>query len=213
MRPRGRPPTPSARSRPSEPVETVSISTARSRWPSFMTEPLPKARSICPIAASRARCRSPESRLREVASSAISPRPRCSLCCLAPYTPAAARVEALVEEPQELCLLVASVAHECGDLVPAAMCYLLYHPSAQEQTKDSSVLGGARHGSSVPGMPGHRKGESSERLCALGRVGEPLVRQLGEGRFQVGSDAVGRVDEIDERFEVDLPGRTAATKG
>src|SRR5919106_1299638 len=167
MRPRGRPPTPSARSRPSEPVETVSISTARSRWPSFMTEPLPKARSICPIAASRARCRSPESRLREVASSAISPRPRCSLCCLAPYTPAAARVEALVEEPQELCLLVASVAHECGDLVPAAMRYLLYHPSAQEQTKDSSVLGGARHGSSVPGMPGHRKGESSERLCAL----------------------------------------------
>ena len=80
MRPRGRPPTPSARSRPSEPVEIVSISTARSRWPRRMTEPLPKARSICPIAASRARCRSGDSRRNALASSAMSIRPRCSLC-------------------------------------------------------------------------------------------------------------------------------------
>jgi hypothetical protein len=51
--------------------------------------------------------------------------------------------------------------------------------SAQEQTKDSSVLGGARHGSSVPGMPGHRKGESSERLCALATN---LVHLLNAGK-------------------------------
>src|SRR5437660_977466 len=40
-------------SRPSEPVEIDSISTA-SRWPSFMMEPLPKARSIWARAASSA---------------------------------------------------------------------------------------------------------------------------------------------------------------
>src|SRR5689334_15922922 len=44
---------PSAMSRPSEPVEIASISRA-SRWPSFMIEPLPNARSICASAASRA---------------------------------------------------------------------------------------------------------------------------------------------------------------
>ena len=44
---------PSAMSRPSEPVEIDSISSA-SRWPSFMIEPLPKARSICASAASSA---------------------------------------------------------------------------------------------------------------------------------------------------------------
>src|SRR5579884_3090370 len=55
-RPRGSPPMPSAMSRPSEPVEMTSTSAAASRAPSFMIEPLPKARSICPSAASRARC-------------------------------------------------------------------------------------------------------------------------------------------------------------
>ena len=40
-------------SRPREPVETASISTACSRWPSFIIDPLPKDRSICPSAASR----------------------------------------------------------------------------------------------------------------------------------------------------------------
>src|SRR5690349_17640522 len=56
MRPRGRPPMPSAMSSPSEPVEITSISDAVSREPSFMIEPLPKARSIWPSAASKARC-------------------------------------------------------------------------------------------------------------------------------------------------------------
>jgi hypothetical protein len=53
---------PSAMSRPSEPVETVSASIT-SRWPSFITEPLPNARSIWESAASSARFRSlPSSR-------------------------------------------------------------------------------------------------------------------------------------------------------
>src|SRR3954465_2062876 len=54
MRPRGRPPTPSARSGPGEPVDTVSISTGFWPLPSRMIDPLPKARSICDRAASRA---------------------------------------------------------------------------------------------------------------------------------------------------------------
>ena len=45
-RPRGRPPMPSAMSRPSEPVEIASISTTCRSAPSRMIEPLPKARSI-----------------------------------------------------------------------------------------------------------------------------------------------------------------------
>ena len=45
---------PSAMSRPSEPVEMASTSTAFSFWPSRMMEPLPKPRSIWEIAASRA---------------------------------------------------------------------------------------------------------------------------------------------------------------
>ena len=49
---------PSAISRPSEPVDTTSASTAFSRWPRRMIEPLPKARSICPRAASKALLRS-----------------------------------------------------------------------------------------------------------------------------------------------------------
>ena len=56
MRPLGKPPMPSAMSRPSEPVETDSISTILPLSPSFITEPLPKARSICASAASSARC-------------------------------------------------------------------------------------------------------------------------------------------------------------
>src|SRR5687768_1382452 len=57
MRPRGKPPTPSAMSRPRLPVETVSISIC-SRLPSFIAEPLPNARSIWASAASSAFCRS-----------------------------------------------------------------------------------------------------------------------------------------------------------
>src|SRR3954469_16004442 len=57
MRPRGRPPTPSAMSSPRLPVEVVSISIF-SRLPSFIAEPLPNARSICASAASSAFCRS-----------------------------------------------------------------------------------------------------------------------------------------------------------
>src|ERR1700752_1679547 len=45
---------PSAISSPSEPVETVSTSIARLFLPSRMIEPLPKLRSICESAASRA---------------------------------------------------------------------------------------------------------------------------------------------------------------
>src|SRR3546814_791108 len=54
-RPRGSPPTPSAMSSPSEPVETASTCIA-SFEPNFITEPLPKARSICAKAASSAFC-------------------------------------------------------------------------------------------------------------------------------------------------------------
>src|SRR3990170_1895005 len=53
-RPRGKPPIPSAISKPSEPVETDSLSTTLSRCPRRMIEPLPKARSICESAASNA---------------------------------------------------------------------------------------------------------------------------------------------------------------
>src|SRR3954470_12901497 len=53
-RPRGRPPTPSAISRPSEPEEMVSMSIERSFLPSFITEPLPNWRSIWESAADRA---------------------------------------------------------------------------------------------------------------------------------------------------------------
>src|SRR5207244_747996 len=53
-RPRGRPPMPSAMSRPSEPVETVSTSIDLLFLPSRMIEPLPKLRSIWDSAASRA---------------------------------------------------------------------------------------------------------------------------------------------------------------
>src|SRR6516162_2110517 len=53
-RPRGSPPMPSAMSRPSEPVDTVSTSIDCMFLPSRMIEPLPKLRSICESAASRA---------------------------------------------------------------------------------------------------------------------------------------------------------------
>src|SRR5215475_9010565 len=53
-RPRGRPPMPSAMSRPSEPVDTVSTSIDCMFLPSRMIEPLPKLRSIWESAASRA---------------------------------------------------------------------------------------------------------------------------------------------------------------
>ena len=53
-RPRGRPPMPSAMSRPSEPVDTVSTSIGRLPLPSRMIEPLPKFRSIWESAASNA---------------------------------------------------------------------------------------------------------------------------------------------------------------
>ena len=54
IRPFGKPPIPSAISNPSEPVEIACTSTTDSRWPSFITEPLPNAFSIWPIAASSA---------------------------------------------------------------------------------------------------------------------------------------------------------------
>src|SRR4030081_2906661 len=53
-RPRGRPPTPSAMSSPSEPEEMVSTSIERSFLPSLITEPLPNWRSIWESAADRA---------------------------------------------------------------------------------------------------------------------------------------------------------------
>jgi hypothetical protein len=52
--PRGRPPTPSAISRPSEPEGMTSICSLTVRAPMRMIEPLPKARSICVTAASSA---------------------------------------------------------------------------------------------------------------------------------------------------------------
>jgi len=54
-RPRGKPPTPSAMSSPSEPVEIDSTCMV-SFEPNFITEPLPNARSICASAASSAFC-------------------------------------------------------------------------------------------------------------------------------------------------------------
>src|SRR6185312_15675444 len=54
----GKPPMPKAMSRPRLPVETASVARPKSRLPSFITEPLPKARSIWLSAASRARLRS-----------------------------------------------------------------------------------------------------------------------------------------------------------
>ena len=57
MRPRGRPPTPSAISSPRLPVEITSTFIV-SLEPSFIAEPLPKARSICASAASSAFWRS-----------------------------------------------------------------------------------------------------------------------------------------------------------
>lgn len=45
----------------------------------------------------------------------------------------------------------------------------------QEQTKESPAPSGARRVSSVPAIPGRRKGESSERLCALGAAGNDAV--------------------------------------
>src|SRR5262245_42217412 len=52
-RPLGMPPTPSARSSPSEPVEVASTVSACDS-PSFMIEPLPKDFSICDSAVSKA---------------------------------------------------------------------------------------------------------------------------------------------------------------
>jgi ABC-type branched-subunit amino acid transport system ATPase component len=41
------------------------------------------------------------------------------------------------------------------------------YAGAQVRTKDSLLYGPARLCSSVPALPGRRRGESSERLCAL----------------------------------------------
>src|SRR5437899_3629789 len=54
MRPRGKPPTPSARSTAIEPVEMTSIFSSAAA-PSFMIEPFPNCFSICRIAWSIAR--------------------------------------------------------------------------------------------------------------------------------------------------------------
>src|ERR1700738_98861 len=68
---------PSAMSSPGEPVETVSISPAARLLPSRMIEPLPKLRSICESAASRAFDLSMEapSTRRSAAAVAIAPTP------------------------------------------------------------------------------------------------------------------------------------------
>src|SRR5439155_23101480 len=54
MRPRGTPPTPSARSSPIDPVGLTSIPAGVSPSPSFMMAPLPNCFSICCSASSRA---------------------------------------------------------------------------------------------------------------------------------------------------------------
>src|SRR3977135_290573 len=68
---------PSAISRPSEPVETVSTSIDLLFLPSRMIEPLPKLRSICESAASRAFVLSMEepSTKRSAAAADIVPTP------------------------------------------------------------------------------------------------------------------------------------------
>ena len=57
MRPRGRPPIPSARSSDSEPVEIAPIETCAASF-IFITAPLPNCRSICPSATPSACSRS-----------------------------------------------------------------------------------------------------------------------------------------------------------
>ena len=54
IRPRGRPQTPNAMSRPNEPVGMTSIFLVASPSPSLMIAPSPKSLRICAIAASRA---------------------------------------------------------------------------------------------------------------------------------------------------------------
>src|SRR6185436_7476991 len=54
MRPRGKPPIPSAMSSPREPVDTTSMSRVAIESPRRMTEPLPNCFSIWPSAAERA---------------------------------------------------------------------------------------------------------------------------------------------------------------
>src|SRR5207249_10641392 len=54
IRPRGTPPTPSAMSRPIEPVETTSTGTRALSSPSFMMAPFPNCFSICCSARSSA---------------------------------------------------------------------------------------------------------------------------------------------------------------
>ena len=53
--------------------------------------------------------------------------------------------------------------------------------SAQEQTKESSVPGGAVRPPWVSTTPGHRKGDSSERLCALAFLPRLLDRLTQHG--------------------------------
>src|ERR1700761_3343550 len=67
---------PSAMSSPSEPVETVSISSEPAFLPSRMIEPLPKLRSICDSAASRAF---------DLSMDDPSTRRSAALMCCAPY--------------------------------------------------------------------------------------------------------------------------------
>src|SRR5271155_6056516 len=67
---------PSAISSPGEPVETVSTSIDRLFLPSRMIEPLPKLRSICDSAASRAF---------DLSMDGPSTRRSAALICRAPY--------------------------------------------------------------------------------------------------------------------------------
>src|SRR5215469_6581631 len=66
---------PSAISRPKDPVDITSVSAAASRDPSFIIEPLPNARSICPSAASKARCLSIASLSKRRNAACIVPSP------------------------------------------------------------------------------------------------------------------------------------------
>ena len=79
---------PRAMSRPRQPVETASVARPRSRLPSFITEPLPNARSIWLSAASSARLRS------EFCSLPTTRKAACAMTTLLGYSTAPADPQA-----------------------------------------------------------------------------------------------------------------------
>src|SRR5271163_806328 len=105
IRPRGSPPMPSAMSRPKDPLDITSVSAAASRDPSFMIEPLPNARSICPSAASKARC----------LSIASLPKRRNAVCIVpSPYS---IPNDAVQRRPEPPCVHL--LFERCNTEVPA----------------------------------------------------------------------------------------------